>query len=108
MVTDTTQRHRGSTFWNWTAALLALLASVAVVVFAYMQVLGTAGCANGSCDGYGPDPTTFGLIQYGTPVVGVLAVLVSFVTAKRRWGFVVPLLAWVVVLTAAATLVVTF
>lgn len=101
-------RHRGRTFWNWTAAILALVASLAVVVFAYVSVLGSAACTDGTCGGTGPGETTFGLILYGPPIVGVLAVAASFFTAKRRAGFVVPVVAWVVVLAAAAILIVTF
>lgn len=101
-------RHRGRTFWNWAAAVLALIASLAVVAFAYVSVLGTAACTDGTCGGTGPSETSFGLIFYGTPVVGLLAVLLSFFTAKRRLGFVVPLLAWVVVVISVAVLVATF
>lgn len=99
--------HGGRTLGNWTAAALALIASLAVVVFAYASVLGTAACTDRTCAA-GPSETVFGLILYGTPVVGLLAVLASFFTAKRRGGFVVPLLAWAVVVVAALTLVVTF
>ena len=106
--TEVSTRHRGRTFWNWAAAVLALVASLAVVVFAYVSVLGTAACTDGTCGGTGPDPTTFGLVIYGTPIVGVVAVLLSFVTAKRRTGFAVPLVAWLVVIAAVILLLVTF
>lgn len=89
-------------------AVLALVASLAVVAFAYLSVLGTAACTDGTCGGTGPSETMFGVIFYGTPIVGLLAVLASFVTAKRRFGFVVPLMAWVVVAVAVVVLVATF
>lgn len=101
-------RHRGRTFWNWTAAILALIASLAVVVFAYVSVIGTAACTDGTCGGTGPSETAFGLVLYATPIVGALAVLASFFTAKRTKGFVVPLIAWLVVVAALGVLLVTF
>lgn len=105
---DSRVRHRGRTFWNWTAAVLALVASLAVVAFAYAQVLGTAACTDQTCGGTGPNETVFGLILYGTPIVGLLAVLASFFTARRRTGFVVPLVAWLAVVAALVVLLGTF
>jgi hypothetical protein len=100
--------HRGRTFWNWTAAVLALVGSLAVVGFAYLKVLGTAACTDRACGDLGPSETVFGLVLYGTPIVGVVAVLLSFVTAKRSGGFIVPLIAWIVVAAALVVLVTTF
>lgn len=50
----------------------------------------------------------YGLIQYGVPAVGVAAVVISFVTAKRRYGYLVPLVAWLVIATSLAVLFATF
>jgi hypothetical protein len=100
--------HRGRASVNWVAAALSLVGALAVVAFAYLKVLGTAACTDGVCGGLGPSETVFGAILYGTPVVGVVALLLSFFTAPRRLGFLVPLIAWIVVLAALVVLIATF
>lgn len=92
---------------NWTLAILTVPAALAVVVYSYLQVLGSAGCSGGTCK-VGPSETVFGLIEYGTPVVAVVAVVLSFVTARRRYGIVVPAVAWLLIVAAAAVLFATF
>lgn len=101
----TAERHPAR---NWVSAVLAVLGAVAVVAFAYVQVLGTAGCTAGNCGGTGPGESVFGLILYGTPIVAVVALALSFVTAKRTWGWIVPTVSWLVVLAALIVLLVTF
>jgi hypothetical protein len=106
---DAPGRSRGgSTVVNWVLAVLSVLAALAVVAFAYLKVLGTAACTDRICDDMGPGETVFGLILYGTPIVAVVALLLSFFTARRRMGIVVPLVAWAVVLAALIVLIVTF
>src|SRR6476620_664493 len=100
--------HGGWTLVNWALAVLAVVGALAVVVFAYLRVLGTAACTAGICGGTGPGETVFGLILYGTPLVAVAALLLSFFTARRRMGIVVPVCAWMVVLAAVIVLIVTF
>jgi len=100
--------HTGRAFANWILAVLSLVGALAVVAFAYLKVLGTAACNAGGCDNLGPGETVFGLILYGTPIVALVAILLSFFTARRRRGYVIPLIAWAVVLAALAVLIVTF
>ncbi|MET0454782.1 MAG: hypothetical protein ABW137_23330 [Mycobacterium sp.] len=100
--------HGGRPGLNWLLALLTIPGAAAVVGYAYLQVLGTAACTPAACAGIGPSETVFGLITYGTPVVAVAAVVLSFVTAKRRNGWIVPAVAWAVIAVAAITLLVTF
>jgi hypothetical protein len=104
----TTKSDRKRTAVNWVLAILTAPAALAVVVYAYLQVLGSAGCSGGSCGAIGPSENVFGLIEYGTPVVAVVTVAVSFVTARRSWGIVVPVIALVVIAAAAVVLFVTF
>ena len=99
--------HGGRALVNWILALLAAVGALAVVAFAYLKVLGTAACTDRACD-LGPGETVFGLILYGTPVVAVIAVALSFFTARRRLGILVPVIAWVVLAAALLVLVVTF
>jgi len=104
--TDTNSGTR--TAANWIFAILSAPAALAVVVYSYLQVLSTAGCSGGTCTEFGPDETVFGLIEYGTPAVAVVAVGLSFVTARHRYGFVVPMIAWAVIVAAAVVLFTTF
>ncbi|WP_263994127.1 hypothetical protein [Mycobacterium yunnanensis] len=93
---------------NWILAILSAPAALAVVVYSYVQVLGTAGCSSGTCTEFGPNETVFGLIEYGTPAVAAAAVGLSFLTARHRYGVVVPVIAWAVVVAATIVLVTTF
>jgi hypothetical protein len=70
---------------NWILALATLPGAVAVVVFAYVQILGSAGCSDQTCPRRGPSELGFTLIQYGLPIVAVVTVA-SFLTARRRGG----------------------
>ena len=106
MATDT--RNSTRTAVNWILAILTAPAALAVVLYAYLQVLGTAGCSGGTCTEFGPNETVFGLIEYGTPAVAAVAVGLSFVTARQRYGIVVPMVAWLVVIAAAVVLFTTF
>lgn len=100
-------RNRG-TVLNWIFALLTIPGALAVVAFSYLQVLSTASCAEGSCTKLGPGEFVFGLIMYGTPVVAVVAVALSFFTARQPRGFLVPAIAWGLLVIAAVILALTF
>lgn len=91
---------------NWVLALATIPAAAAVVGFAYMQVLGTAGCSEPDCTRL--NTLGFSLIQYGVPAAAGLAVVASFATARRRGGVLVPLTAWMVIAVAVIVLVFTF
>lgn len=93
---------------NWVLAGLTVPGALVIVVYQYLQVLATAGCSENTCAKLGPSPFVFGLIEYGAPVVAVLAVGLSFVTARKRYGIAVPLVAWALLLTAFAVLTFTF
>lgn len=91
---------------NWSLALASLLGAAAVVIFAYEQLL-SAGCNQMSCSP-SPGDFWFTLITRGAPIGAVLAVGISFFTAKRRLGFLVPLAAWAFLVFCYAALVVAF
>jgi hypothetical protein len=93
---------------NWVLALATVPGAVAVVVFAYMQVLGTAGCNDQPCPRQGPGELGFGLIEYGAPIVAVVTVVLSFFTARRRRGILVPVVAWLVLIAAVVVLAFSF
>jgi hypothetical protein len=93
---------------NWVLALATVPGAVAVVLFLYMQILGTAGCSDQTCPWQGPGELGFTLIQYGTPIVAVVAVGLSFFTARRRGGILVPVVAWLLLIAAFIVLVFSF
>jgi len=104
---DTTG-SKPSAVLNWTLALATLLGTAAVLIYAYVQVLGSAGCSPQTCPHAGPGETGFSLIVRGAPVVSIVAIGLSFFTAQRRFGFVVPLAAWFLLAACFVVLIVTF
>jgi len=100
--------HRRPTVINWVLAGLTVPGALAIILYQHAQVLATAGCSERTCAKLGPSPFVFGLIEYGAPVVAVLAVAVSFVTAKTRHGIVVPLVAWALLIAGFAVLTFSF
>jgi hypothetical protein len=93
---------------NWVLALATVPGAIAVVVFLYMQILGTAGCNKQPCPREGPGELGFTLIQYGAPAVAVIAVVLSFFTARRPGGIIVPVVAWLLLIAAFVVLVFSF
>jgi hypothetical protein len=104
----TSETGRAGRIVNWVLALATLPGAVAIVVFLYMQVLGTAGCNDQPCPRQGPGELGFTVIQYGAPAVAVAAVVLSFFTARRRGGILVPLVAWVLLIAAILVLAFSF
>ena len=100
--------HRRRTITNWVLAGLTVPGAFVIVVYQYLQVLATAGCSERTCAKLGPSPFMFGLIEYGAPVVAVLAVVLSFMTARTRYGIVVPLFAWALLITGFVVLTFAF
>jgi hypothetical protein len=105
---DTNDVGRTGRIVNWVLALATIPGAVVVVVFLYMQILGTAGCNSQPCPREGPGELGFTLIQYGVPAVAVVAVVLSFFTARRRGGILVPVVAWLVIIAAFGVLVFSF
>ena len=93
---------------NWLLAIATVPGAIAVVVFLYLQILGTAGCNHQPCPREGPGELGFTLIQYGAPVVAVVAVALSFFTARRRGGIIVPVVAWLLLIAAFVVLAFSF
>jgi hypothetical protein len=106
--TTETQPRTKRAVLNWALALLTIPGAVAVVVFAYLQVLSTAACNGGACSRLGPGEDVFGLIMYGSPVVAAVAIAMSFFTARRERGILVPAIAWALLVIAAVILALTF
>ncbi|HWF71500.1 MAG TPA: hypothetical protein VG187_18415 [Mycobacterium sp.] len=87
-------RSKGLRFWaNWALALLTVMAAGVVMVFSLGAVMSTAACSDKQCPNLGPNGIGFDVLFYGAPAVAAVTLIVSFFTAQRRWGIVVPLLA---------------
>jgi hypothetical protein len=93
---------------TWVLALATVPGAIAVVVFLYMQIMGTAGCNHQACPRQGPGELGFTMIQYGAPAVAVIAVTLSFFTARRRGGILVPVVAWLLLIAAFVVLIFSF
>lgn len=100
--------HRRRTITNWVLAVLTVPGAFLIVLYQYAQVLATAGCSERTCAKLGPSPFAFGLVEYGAPVVAVLTVALSFVTARARYGIVVPMAAWALLIAGFVVLTFTF
>ena len=106
--TNDTELGRAGRLTNWILALATIPGAIAVVVFLYMEILGTAGCNDQPCPRQGPGELGFTIIQYGAPAVAVVTVVLSFFTARRRNGILVPVVAWLLLIAAFVVLVFSF
>jgi hypothetical protein len=102
------QASRERTVVNWVLALSTIIGALLVEGYAFMQVMGTAGCSDRICAHDGPGDFVFGLITYGAPVVALAAVVISIFTARRRRGWIAPAIAWALLIVAFLVLAVTF
>ncbi|VBA54084.1 hypothetical protein LAUMK191_03022 [Mycobacterium attenuatum] len=76
---------------NWLLALLTVPAAVLVMIFAIGAAMSMAACSSAQCPELGPNGLLYGVLLYGAVVVAAVTLGVSFFTASRRRGFVVPL-----------------
>jgi hypothetical protein len=96
-------RNRNAWPWiNWGLALTTVPAAAIVMLFALGAVMSADGCSEGSCPNLGRGGINFGVAFYGAPVVAFVVLVVSFFTAKRRGGIVVPLLGWALLVADVA------
>lgn len=91
---EPTAPDRSRRFWswvNWVLALLTVPAAAIAMFFIFGAVMSTAGCSGKDCSNIGPRWISPDVLFYGAPVVAALTIVISFVTARHRWGIVVPL-----------------
>jgi hypothetical protein len=101
---------RGRNVWpwvNWGLALSTVPAAAIVMLFALGAVMSTDGCSDRSCPNLGRGGIDFGVAFYGAPVVAVVVIVISFFTAKRRGGIVVPLCGWALLIIDVALMAAT-
>ncbi|WP_156686442.1 hypothetical protein [Mycobacterium sp. Marseille-P9652] len=87
---------------NWGLALATVPAAAIVMLFALGAVMSTDGCSDRNCPNLGSGGIDFGVAFYGAPIVAAVVLLVSFFTAKRRSGIVVPLIGWALLVADVA------
>ncbi len=92
---------------NWGLALLTAVAAGLTMAVALGAVMSTAACSDKACPNLGPRGISFDTLYYGAPAVAVATIVVSIFTARRRWGFVVPVMALALLIADMATLAVT-
>jgi len=78
---------------NWALAALTVVGAGFVMVYFFGAVMSTAACSQKQCQHVGPTWMSPDVSFYGPPVVAAVTVIVSFFTAPRRWGIVVPVVA---------------
>ena len=84
--------HRRRRLWvNWALALLTVPAAALVMIFDVGAAVSTAACTGAKCPALGPHGLSYGVLLYGAPVIAAVTIVVSFFTATRRRGFLVPL-----------------
>ena len=100
---------RGRNVWqwvNWGLALATVPAAAIVMLFALGAVMSTDGCSDRSCPNLGRGGIDFTVAFYGAPVVAVVVIVISFFTAKRRGGILVPLCGWALLIADVALMAV--
>ncbi len=104
--TRTDKAPRSRLWVNWLLALSTILGAGLVQLFAMGAVMSTAACSNPNC----PKPSGFiyGLLTYGAPVIAVLAIVVTIFTARHPRGWLVPAVAWLLLVVDVAILAATF
>jgi hypothetical protein len=104
------ESSRGRHVWpwvNWGLALSTVPADAIVMLFALGAVMSTDGCSDRSCLNLGRGGIDFGVAYYGAPAVAFVVVVISFFTAKRRGGIVVPLCGWALLVADVAVMAAT-
>ena len=89
-------------------AVLTIAGAAVVMIFAIGGVMSTAGCSDQACPNMGPSGIWFAVLFYGAAVVAVLTIVVSFFTAKRRAGIVLPVIGWALLIADFVILTVAF
>lgn len=106
--TDKQERRPVWLTTNWVLALLTIPAAIAVFLYGMGAVMSMAGCTTEACTHQGPGEFWFGILFYGSLVVPVVTIALSIVTARRRGGIAVPLIALALLAIDFAVLAVTF
>ena len=99
--------HRRRLWLNWGLALLTVVGAGITMAVALGAVMSTAACSDKACPNLGPRGISFDTLYYGAPAVAVVTIVLSIFTARRRWGFVIPVTALALLIADIAILGVT-
>jgi hypothetical protein len=99
--------HRGRLWLSWGLALLTAVGAGITMAVALGAVMSTAACSDKACPNLGPRGISFDVLYYGAPAVAVVTIVASIFTARRRWGFVIPVTALALLIADVAILAVT-
>jgi hypothetical protein len=99
--------HRRRLWLNWGLALLTAVGAGITMAVALGAVMSTAACSDKACPNLGPRGISFDTLYYGAPAVAVVTIILSIFTARRRWGFVIPVTALALLIADIAILAVT-
>lgn len=92
---------------NWGLAICVVPGAAIVMLFALGAVMSTDACSERSCPNLGRGWIDFGVAFYGAPAVAFVVIVLSFFTAKRRRGIVVPLCGWALLVADVALMAAT-
>jgi hypothetical protein len=92
---------------NWGLAICTLPGAAIVMLFALGAVMSTDACGERSCPNLGRGGIDFGVAFYGAPLVAFVVIVISFFTAKRKGGIVVPLLGWALLIADVIVMAIT-
>lgn len=92
---------------NWALALSTLAAAPVVMLFALGGENSAHSCSRRGCPSFGRGGIDFNVAFYAAPLVAAFVILVSFITAKRRGGILVPLFGWAMLILDVALMAVT-
>jgi len=98
---------RARPWLNWALAGLTVIGAGGAMAVALDAVMSTAACSDKACPNVGPRGVSFDTLYYGAPAVAVATVVLSFFTARHRWGFVVPVVALTLLIADVAVLAIT-
>ena len=82
-------------------------AAAVVVLFALGAVMSTDGCSGSNCPNLVHGGIDFCIAFYSAPVVAVAVIVVSFFTANRSGGILVPLCGWALLVADVALIAAT-
>lgn len=90
---DTDRSSRLRVWLNWALAALTVVSAGLVMVYFFGAVMSTAACSQKQCQHVGPTWISPDVLFYGPPLVAAVTIVVSFFTARRRWGTLLPVVA---------------
>jgi hypothetical protein len=90
---DANSSVRRRLWLNWGLALLTAVGAGITMAVALGAVMSTAACSDKACPNLGPRGISFDTLYYGAPAIAAVTIVLSIFTARRRWGFVIPVTA---------------